>query len=362
MGPTDWAGENILKTAIKLNNGCLFVLCRIRAVTQTYNMHGCPKERPPYSRGHTNHGERGHVFFLFICYFTCRSKRENYECHSLEYKMDCLNCGRPGHSFRDCRAPITSFGICAVKQIENKHHYLLIQRRDSLGYVEFLRGKYKLDNPDYIMLLLNGMTSSERQRLLTTGFDKLWENLWNSQNTRQYRNEYEQAKKQFELLRTTGDVMGKLLHSYVAQASTDWPSPEWGFPKGRRSLHETELNCAIREFTEETGLHKTILHVCTGLDPYVEQYIGTNGITYKQVYYVAACKPDIEAVVQTANRVMTREVGNIGWFSYEDALSRIRTTNIEKRTLLTKMNTDMNTALGKERFKSALEWEPVTKY
>jgi 8-oxo-dGTP pyrophosphatase MutT (NUDIX family) len=252
-----------------------------------------------------------------------------------------------------------SFGICAVKFIDDKPHYLLIQRRDSLGYVEFMRGKYKLDNPDYILLLLNGMTAEERQRLLDHKFDELWENLWNSQNTRQYRNEYEIAKRQFETLSTTGDSKGKSLQSYFAQVTSTWTTPEWGFPKGRRSLHETELNCAIREFTEETGLAKTALHVCSGLDPYVEQYIGTNGITYKQVYYVATCKPSVDAAVQTGNKVMVREVGNIGWFPYEDALAKIRTTNPEKRTVLMKIHTELSSPAGKERAIAALEWVPV---
>jgi len=276
--------------------------------------------------------------------------------------MECVNCGKIGHSFRDCRAPIMSYGVCAIKYVDGKPYYLLIQRRDSLGYVEFLRGKYKLDNPDYILLLLNGMTAEERQRLISNGFDKLWENLWNSQNTRQYRNEYEIAKRQFEALRTTGDVMGKLLNTYVTQTTTEWPSPEWGFPKGRRSLHESELTCATREFTEETGLSRTTLHICSGFDQYIEQYIGTNGITYKQVYFIAVCSPNTDASVQTTNRVMTREVGNIGWFSYEEALAHIRTTNIEKRAVLTKINTDINTSQGKDKLMTALEWEPVTKY
>jgi len=273
--------------------------------------------------------------------------------------MECVNCGKLGHTFRDCRAPIMSFGICAVKFIDTTPHYLLIQRRDSLGYVEFLRGKYKLDNPDYIMLLLNGMTAEERQRLIMNGFDKLWENLWNSQNTRQYRNEYETAKRQFETLRTTGDIKGKLLHAYVLGATTEWPSPEWGFPKGRRSLGETELACAIREFTEETGLAKSILHICSGIDPYIEQYIGSNGITYKQVYFLAVCKSDTEAAVQSGNKVMVREVGNIGWFTFEEALAHLRVTNVEKRAVLTRLNGDITSAAGKEKVLTALDWVSV---
>ena len=29
--------------------------------------------------------------------------------------------------------------------------------------------------------------------------------------------------------------------------------PEWGFPKGRRNYQENDIDCATREWEEETG-------------------------------------------------------------------------------------------------------------
>ena len=37
---------------------------------------------------------------------------------------------------------------------------------------------------------------------------------------------------------------------------SDWTEQEWGFPKGRRNFQEKDYDCAIREFTEETGYSK----------------------------------------------------------------------------------------------------------
>ena len=34
---------------------------------------------------------------------------------------------------------------------------------------------------------------------------------------------------------------------------------------------------------------------------------------------------------------MCREIGNIGWFSLEDALAKIRSENVEKREMLFKV-------------------------
>ena len=248
--------------------------------------------------------------------------------------MECSNCGKQGHTFRDCRDPVMSFGICAIKLCENIPYYLLIRRRDSLAYVEFLRGKYKLDNSTYISVLLNGMTAEERNRLLAIPFDKLWENLWFSQITRQFRNEYENAKRTFESIKHTGDVHGKLLNRYIEDAKTDWKDAEWGFPKGRRSVHESETACALREFQEETGIPGKFVTILKHEAPLCEEYVGTNGIPYKQVYYLGICGQDILANHQPHNKVMSREVGNIGWFTFEEAFQKIRETNKEKRNVL----------------------------
>jgi 8-oxo-dGTP pyrophosphatase MutT (NUDIX family) len=272
--------------------------------------------------------------------------------------MECVNCNKSGHTFRDCTEPVTSFGVIAVKFVTGVPHYLMICRRDSLAFVEFMRGKYKLDNRPYIQLLMNNMTADERSRLQTQQFDILWNNVWNGQNTRQYRNEYESARRMFDTFKQTGDVYGRLMSKYIEDVHTSWAEPEWGFPKGRRgSIRETELKCALREFTEETGIPNKVLHVLPG-QTFVEEYDGTNGIRYRQVYVLAGCKPDVGASVQPYNHVMNREVGNIGWFTYESAHARIRETNKEKREMLTQIHTQLVDASSHlyDSLQTVLEW------
>ncbi len=254
--------------------------------------------------------------------------------------MECVNCGKYGHSFRDCKDPTSSYGIIAVrftnKDNKNIPEYLLIRRRDSLGYIDFLRGKYLLSDAAYIQTLVNQMTNTERERLLNAPFDTLWTNLWNAQNTRQYRSEYEHSKKTFEKIKSTGDIHGKQLHKYISDATTLWEDPEWGFPKGRRSPHEAEKDCAIREFCEETGLRPKDLHIRTDESPECEEYCGSNGIQYRHKYYIGDCISDVS--INQNNKVQTREVGEIGWFSFEDAYLKIRATNPEKRAVLARVH------------------------
>ena len=97
------------------------------------------------------------------------------------YNKHCINCGKNGHNYHNCNKPIISIGIIAIKKMENKTNdfkYLLICRKHSLGYVDFLRGKYPLYNSKYILNLINEMTIMEKNDLLTNSFDDLWRNLW----------------------------------------------------------------------------------------------------------------------------------------------------------------------------------------
>lgn len=270
--------------------------------------------------------------------------------------MECVNCGKFGHTFRDCTAPVMSFGICAIKFVEGVPQYLLVRRRDSLCYVEFLRGKYKMDKIDYIHLLINGMTVEERGRLLIKPFEKLWSDLWNGQNTRQFRTEFENARRNFENLKATGDRNGKTLANYIETATGTFTDAEWGFPKGRRALREREQECATREFKEETGILPKFIHILDE-SPLIEEYLGTNNIPYKQTYFVACCKSNIIANIQPNNHIMKREIGDIGWCTYDVAMSRIRESNVQKRAVMTELHRRIMEGDLRAKITTALEWE-----
>ena len=211
--------------------------------------------------------------------------------------------------------------------------YLLIRRKDSLSYVEFLRGKYKLTNHAYIQLLLNEMTTEERVRLQTMPFPEMWYALWSGQHTRQFRNESDAARVLFESFRDKGDSSGKPLASYIEACTHHYAEPEWGFPKGRRNIHESDMRCAVREWCEETGLPESALQVLATA-PCEEVYTGSNGIPYKQMYYIGKCAETTAATMATENCVMTREISGIRWCSIDEAMGLLRVTNPVKRELL----------------------------
>ena len=72
-------------------------------------------------------------------------------------ELYCNNCGKKGHLYNQCKLPITSLGIIAFRFNEKKLEFLMIRRKDTLGFIDFMRGKYSLQNKEYIknMILYN---------------------------------------------------------------------------------------------------------------------------------------------------------------------------------------------------------------
>ncbi len=84
--------------------------------------------------------------------------------------------------------PITSFGVIIfrIHPVYGHREYLMIRRKDTLGYVDFLRGKYQVRENDvnrqYILNMFKQMTRNEKERIRTLPFDVLWNELWNPAN------------------------------------------------------------------------------------------------------------------------------------------------------------------------------------
>ena len=95
----------------------------------------------------------------------------------------CNNCGKLGHYYHHCKMPITSIGIIVFRIIENrKIEYLMIRRKDTLGYIDFMRGKYSIYNKEYIMNMLKQMTQSEKEVLRTQDFATAWKRVWGNES------------------------------------------------------------------------------------------------------------------------------------------------------------------------------------
>jgi len=212
----------------------------------------------------------------------------------------------------------------------------IIQRRDTIGFIEIMRGKYRISDIEYIKQHLSCMTGEEHNKLLTSDFDKLWESLWGppQEGSHAYRNEKEQARAKMEAIKP-------MLEGFIKEI-TPWEEPEWGFPKGRRDNSESEYSCAMRETWEETNIAERDIYPIRNMEPIREVFQGSNGVHYCHKYYIAYAPAGVgEESIEVAaekNEHIKREVRQIRWFSYDEAIKHIRPENPEKRQVLLRVN------------------------
>jgi 8-oxo-dGTP pyrophosphatase MutT (NUDIX family) len=286
----------------------------------------------------------------------------------------CNNCGKNNHEYKDCHDPITSYGIILVdfkdnikeykkyfnnqneinlnninngikinshsdieifSQISESIVFLMIQRKHTLGYIEFIRGRYKIDNIDGIIHLFQQMTQNEINLISNNTFDNLWNYLWgNKTRNNSFQIEYEKAKEKFNILKNEEDIG---INFYTKNVTPIWKECEWGFPKGRRSKQETNLICAKREFEEETDYNSSDYKILDYILPLVEDFVGTNGVKYRHVYYIGINnKTNIQNIkININNQHQKNEIGNISFVSYNDSIKLIRPYHVAKKNVLT---------------------------
>jgi 8-oxo-dGTP pyrophosphatase MutT (NUDIX family) len=279
-------------------------------------------------------------------------------------KILCLNCGKSGHQFKSCDEPIISYGVICFninsslnlsnKSIENyfynkfidieefnysnlnninliplfydKIKILMIRRKNSMNYIEFIRGKYDPSDTNHLKNIFSLMTKEENLKILNSNFELLWNELWkDTAKSKIYQKEFNLSKIKFEELKENNfyDLLNNL---------SNYEEAEWGFPKGRRNTNEKNLMCAIREFNEETSLGFEHLHILERLSCAEEEYIGTNGIKYKHIYYLASS--DKEQDLSINNDYQIYEIGDMSWFTIPEALEKIRPYNDKKISMI----------------------------
>jgi ADP-ribose pyrophosphatase YjhB (NUDIX family) len=254
----------------------------------------------------------------------------------------CNNCGKPGHIYSLCKIPITSIGVIAFRyNLAGEIEYLMIRRKDTLGFIDFIRGKYLVQNDQYIINMLDQMTKEEKEILRKGDFDMLWKYLWGSNNiSLKYKTEEFASREKFNMLFNgiTNKIRSYSLNELIDESNKkyNWEEPEWGFPKGRRNYQEKDYDCAVREFCEETGYNDKILKNIDNIVPYEEIFVGSNYKAYKHKYYVMYINYN-HSVMKT--QYDKKEVSKMEWKTYDKCLSSIRDYNLEKKKILSNINT-----------------------
>jgi len=309
---------------------------------------------------------------------------KSHENTESNYNNYCNNCGKTGHGFYHCKNPITSYGIIVFRYVHNQEtntkerQYLMIRRRDTISYVDFLRGKYSLFNRKYIKRLINDMSEIEQNQIMTKPFDHLWYELWknneptshdelsnsivemntnlhttNNFNTsidNTHFNDKFNIRHKFNILQnglvvngnphfTITDIVNEIRMEQKTFNTESWKEPEWGFCKGRRNYKENDYDCAIREMQEETGYSKEDMSILKNINTFEEVFIGSNLKSYRHKYYIMYMT--YEDSLKTGDFEKT-EVSCIKWVPFNECLLLIRSYNVEKKRMITDINNALN--------------------
>jgi len=258
----------------------------------------------------------------------------------MEKKDYCNNCGNYGHSYSNCRHPILSYGIILYNINDNgDSKIIMVERKDSLSYIEFMRGKYKsIYDTEYIQLLFSRFSEKELKFITEKDFDTLWEELWIHTETinPRIKREYRKSKNDFNRLKK-GYIRNDIeinIEYLVNNIKKPYILNEWEIPKGRRKMYENNRECAIREFYEETNVSHKNYKLYKNIIPIVEEYTGINRVRYKHVYYIGYIKDICDLKIDEKNKDQYTEIKTIKWCNEEECLQNIREYDLHKRNVI----------------------------
>jgi len=240
----------------------------------------------------------------------------------------CHNCGAIGHIYHECKLAIISIGIILYRKnkVTLNNEYLMIRRNESFGFSDFFYGKIINYNLSILENVIDEMTINEKNQI----YDYI-----NNGN----KNISEQQKKRINSINTLCENSNIInLNKIIENSKTNWEEPEWGFPKGRRNNNEKELDCALREFEEETGIKRNQISLIENVIPYEEIFIASNYKTYKHKYFLAEINDDAD---YSLNNFQKSEVSKIEWFTIEKCINMIRPYNMEKLNMLFNINNSL---------------------
>lgn len=210
-----------------------------------------------------------------------------------------------------------SYGIILfTRDNDNTIKFLLFKRRETYDYMEFMIGGWK-DVP-HAKVLMSRMTHEERDRIRNYTFDELWKDLWVNHNFRYFREGYDRAYRRYTLIK-------EHIPDILDTTSTEHEEPPWSFPKGKKNTSsEPGIDCALREFKEETKMDTSDFIIHRYGKPYREIYRGGNGRLYSTYYYLAETKnPQQPRYMNTPQcirkRTVTSEALDVKWMDYTSA-------------------------------------------
>ena len=245
----------------------------------------------------------------------------------------------------------TSYGVamCRYNKYKNNQvEVLMIKKRYTYHYFSSIFGHYKKYNTKYLQYLFNNMTFGEKVDILSMKFSNMWYRLWlsdpeknhNIYSIYKYKNDapdhvknikcYLRKKSKFEtiFLRDDGKRLRRLINN-----SSNAVTP-WEIPKGSPNQDEMDMNCAVREFEEESGIYSDKYSMLWDVKPIVSAHKDADTI-YRSVYYVAylnKCSKWYPKVKFETSHQLS-EVEQVQWISVDEIKFLNLNESVKKRLI-----------------------------
>ena len=216
-----------------------------------------------------------------------------------------------------------------------------------------LLGKYHACDTALLKKLIEDMTVGERRKLSKCSFARLCKEFWDGFkldiDPEKQASMSRQAKLKFQALKRGFWYKGKCIcwRDLVQCAQSQHSLPDIEFPKGKKlklkDRQESEFDCAIREFEEETTCSPSSYILLPWTKPIQETLIGLDGDLYANTFYVVKFHQK-EDLAQRQNA----EISQMLWLTFEEGIKQCAKLDLSKRNLLQTIHSRVQQGLGSD--------------
>jgi 8-oxo-dGTP pyrophosphatase MutT (NUDIX family) len=249
--------------------------------------------------------------------------------------------------YKDKSKPRNSAGIalCRYNFKKKDIEILFVKKRCTYWYTTFVLGRYNVRDDKRILFMLSRMTPEEKLIILTMDYKVIWDHNWQTHNYNpKFKNRkqittqesYDAKRLKFEdLIRDNGNKLRLLISQ-----SKNRPLI-WEVPKGRKvSDAENDVECAVREFEEETDIPKES-YMFLPIKPISFSH-RDGDVNYVNKYYIAIPTAPIRCRVNFDMIDQISEIIDVRWFTErESQLNNCAYTNFLHRLFLTCKKTNL---------------------
>lgn len=218
-----------------------------------------------------------------------------------------------------------SYGIacCKINNKSNEVEILMVKKRNTYAYTQIITGNYNVDDLTVIQSMLSNMTAMEKIDIMVLSYSNIVRKFianTNAVNTYWYKC----GRIKFTKLTDNYDLLKQL----VVQSTNI--NTSWELPRGRAKTREPPVECALREFGEETNILMDQIRLVQQT-PIIEE-IEVYPTKYIHEYYITTPHEDIAPQIKLNNAYQIKEISDIRWVPI-NSCNLLDITNCTKVTI-----------------------------